>query len=82
MFVGGNIVDYYGCEFFLERWFDIVFVFRTDNLVLYERLENRWDIVKCIIMYILKMQYMQIYMYQYKKLSNKLNFYDKFYYEN
>lgn len=51
MFVGGNIVDYYGCEFFLERWFDIVFVFRTDNLVLYERLENRWDIVKCICIF-------------------------------
>lgn len=52
MFVGGNIVDYYGCEFFLERWFDIVFVFRTDNLVLYERLENRWDIYLQLNVYV------------------------------
>ncbi|XP_064621076.1 adenylate kinase isoenzyme 6-like [Lineus longissimus] len=38
---GGNIVDYHGCEFFPERWFDIVFVLRTENKLLYERLEKR-----------------------------------------
>jgi adenylate kinase len=38
---GGNIVDYHGCDFFPERWFDIVFVLRTDNTLLYERLEKR-----------------------------------------
>merc|ERR1712121_458457 len=38
---GGNIVDYHGCDFFPERWFDIVFVLRTDNTILYKRLENR-----------------------------------------
>ncbi|KXJ10901.1 adenylate kinase isoenzyme 6 [Exaiptasia diaphana] len=38
---GGNIVDYHGCEFFPERWFDIVFVLRTDNTVLYDRLQQR-----------------------------------------
>ena len=38
---GGNIVDYHGCDFFPERWFDIVFVLRTNNTVLYERLEQR-----------------------------------------
>ncbi len=38
---GGNIVDYHGCEFFPERWFDIVFVLRTDNTALYQRLEHR-----------------------------------------
>ncbi|KAK7115826.1 adenylate kinase isoenzyme 6-like [Littorina saxatilis] len=38
---GGNIVDYHGCEFFPERWFDIIFVLRTDNSILYDRLENR-----------------------------------------
>ena len=27
---GGNIVDYHGCDFFPERWFDIVFVLRTE----------------------------------------------------
>ena len=39
---GGNIVDYHGCDFFPERWFDIVFVLRTDNTVLYSRLEKRY----------------------------------------
>ncbi|XP_028397464.1 adenylate kinase isoenzyme 6-like isoform X1 [Dendronephthya gigantea] len=38
---GGNIIDYHACEFFPERWFDIVFVLRTDNTVLYNRLEKR-----------------------------------------
>ncbi|XP_041362385.1 adenylate kinase isoenzyme 6-like [Gigantopelta aegis] len=38
---GGNIVDYHSCDFFPERWFDIVFVLRTDNKTLYERLEKR-----------------------------------------
>ena len=38
---GGNIVDYHGCEFFPERWFDIVFVLRTDNTILYDRLQER-----------------------------------------
>jgi len=38
---GGNIVDYHGCDFFPERWFDIVFVLRTNNTTLYERLEQK-----------------------------------------
>ena len=38
---GGNIVDYHGCDFFPERWFDIIFVLRTDNTILYDRLEKR-----------------------------------------
>ena len=38
---GGNIVDYHGCDFFPERWFDIVFVLRTNNTTLYERLEKK-----------------------------------------
>ncbi|KAM8961185.1 adenylate kinase isoenzyme 6 [Pelodytes ibericus] len=38
---GGIIVDYHGCDFFPERWFQIVFVLRTDNALLYERLESR-----------------------------------------
>ena len=38
---GGNVVDYHGCDFFPERWFDIVFVLRTNNTTLYERLEQR-----------------------------------------
>ncbi|XP_022914403.2 adenylate kinase isoenzyme 6 [Onthophagus taurus] len=35
---GGNILDYHSCEFFPKRWFDIVFVLRTDNTTLYDRL--------------------------------------------
>ena len=39
--LGGNLVDYHGCDFFPERWFDIVFVLRCDNTLLYTRLEKR-----------------------------------------
>lgn len=39
---GGNIVDYHSSEFFPERWFDIVFVLRTDNTTLFDRLTSRW----------------------------------------
>jgi len=38
---GGKIVDYHGSDFFPERWFDIVFVLRTNNTVLYDRLVAR-----------------------------------------
>lgn len=38
---GGNIVDYHGCDFFPERWFDRVVVLQTDNTVLYDRLTKR-----------------------------------------
>lgn len=38
---GGNIVDYHGADFFPERWFDIVFVLRTNNTILYDRLTSR-----------------------------------------
>ena len=38
---GNNIVDHHGCDFFPERWFDLVVVLRTDNGVLYPRLEKR-----------------------------------------
>lgn len=39
---GGIIIDYHGCDFFPERWFHIVFVLRTDNTNLYNRLESRF----------------------------------------
>lgn len=39
---GGVIIDYHGCDFFPERWFHIVFVLRTDNTSLYNRLESRF----------------------------------------
>lgn len=38
---GGCLVDYHGCDFFPERWFDLVVVLQTDNTLLYERLEKR-----------------------------------------
>ena len=38
---GGNIVDYHGSDFFPKRWFDIVFVLRTDTFILHDRLCNR-----------------------------------------
>ncbi|KAG8485327.1 hypothetical protein CXB51_021332 [Gossypium anomalum] len=38
---GGNIVDYHGCDFFPERWFDLVVVLQTDNTVLYDRLSAK-----------------------------------------
>ncbi|KAK6926828.1 hypothetical protein RJ641_008547 [Dillenia turbinata] len=38
---GGVIVDYHGCDFFPERWFDRVVVLQTDNTVLYDRLARR-----------------------------------------
>ena len=35
---GGNIIDFHSCDFFPERWFDLVLVLRADNTVLYDRL--------------------------------------------
>ncbi|XP_014781743.1 adenylate kinase isoenzyme 6 [Octopus bimaculoides] len=37
----GTIVEYHTCEFFPERWFDAVIVLRTDNTILYDRLQSR-----------------------------------------
>ncbi|KAJ3275607.1 hypothetical protein HDV01_007610 [Terramyces sp. JEL0728] len=41
METGGNIVDHHGCDFFPERWFDLVIVLTCDNTTLYSRLETR-----------------------------------------
>jgi adenylate kinase len=38
---GGCVVDFHASELFPERWFDLVVVLRTDNAVLYRRLEAR-----------------------------------------
>ena len=38
---GGSVVEYHGCDLFPERWFDLVLVMRTDNSVLYDRLQTR-----------------------------------------
>lgn len=38
---GGVVIDYHSAELFPERWFDLVLVLRSDNGVLYSRLEDR-----------------------------------------
>ncbi|GLC33723.1 hypothetical protein PLESTB_000108700 [Pleodorina starrii] len=38
---GGNIVDHHGCDFFPERWFDLVVVLQANNTELYDRLQKR-----------------------------------------
>eukprot|EP01135_Chromosphaera_perkinsii_P005504 Nk52_evm53s352 gene=Nk52_evmTU53s352 len=38
---GGLVVDYHGCDFFPERWFDLVIVLKTNNTTLYDRLSAR-----------------------------------------
>mmetsp|Transcript_17321 Transcript_17321/g.48255 ORF Transcript_17321/g.48255 Transcript_17321/m.48255 type:complete len:172 (-) Transcript_17321:124-639(-) len=38
---GGCIVDHHTCDFFPERWFQLVVVLTTDNSVLYDRLSKR-----------------------------------------
>lgn len=38
---GGHVVDHHTCDFFPERWFDLVVVLQTDNTVLYDRLQKR-----------------------------------------
>jgi len=57
---GGIIVDYHGCDFFPERWFDLVIVLQTENGVLWERLEKRGygtkklqENVQCEIMHVI-----------------------------
>lgn len=38
---GGLVIDYHACEFFPERWFDLVLVLRCSNTVLFDRLKAR-----------------------------------------
>ncbi|CAI5721480.1 unnamed protein product [Peronospora destructor] len=38
---GGKVVDFHTCEFFPERWFDLVVVLRVDNTTLFDRLLKR-----------------------------------------
>lgn len=38
---GGQIVDYHSCEFFPERWFNVVYVMQCDNSILFDRLTAR-----------------------------------------
>ncbi|KRX08112.1 P-loop containing nucleoside triphosphate hydrolase [Pseudocohnilembus persalinus] len=38
---GGKIVDFHSCDFFPERWFDMVILLRCDNTNLFDRLQAR-----------------------------------------
>ncbi|OWY94712.1 Adenylate kinase [Phytophthora megakarya] len=38
---GGKVVDFHTCDFFPERWFDLVVVLRVDNTTLFDRLQKR-----------------------------------------
>lgn len=38
---GGALVDHHGCDFFPERWFDLVVVLSADTSTLWDRLEAR-----------------------------------------
>ncbi|CAH0474532.1 unnamed protein product [Peronospora belbahrii] len=38
---GGKLVDFHTCDFFPERWFDLVVVLRVDNTTLFDRLQKR-----------------------------------------
>ncbi len=38
---GGCVVDFHTCDFFPERWFDLVVVLRAQNAPLFDRLTSR-----------------------------------------
>ena len=38
---GGIIIDFHGADFFPERFFNFVFILRTENKILYSRLKER-----------------------------------------
>ena len=38
---GGIILEFHSCDFFPERWFDLVVLLRTSNTQLFDRLQAR-----------------------------------------
>ncbi|KAH1191736.1 Adenylate kinase isoenzyme 6 [Glycine max] len=50
---GGNIVDYHGCDFFPERWFDSVVVLQTDNTILGYKDSKLSNNIECEIFQVL-----------------------------
>lgn len=59
MAAGGWVVDHHTCDFFPERWFDLVVVLQTDNTLLFDRLTKRGystkkvaENVECEIMHV------------------------------
>jgi broad-specificity NMP kinase len=47
MTFGGKVVDHHTCDFFPERWFDLVIVLVADNTVLFDRLQKRLVCKRC-----------------------------------
>jgi broad-specificity NMP kinase len=41
MVAGGVVVDFHSCDFFPERWFQLVIVLRCNNTMLFDRLKAR-----------------------------------------
>ena len=41
---GGKIVDHHGCDFFPQRFFQLVVVLRAPTELLWDRLERRFEI--------------------------------------
>ena len=38
---GGIILEFHSCDFFPERWFDLIVLLRCDNTQLFDRLQER-----------------------------------------
>jgi adenylate kinase len=65
---GGKLVDFHTCDFFPERWFDLVIVLRVDNTTLFDRLSKRGysekkvaENVECEIMQVVQQEATESY---------------------
>ncbi|GLD96773.1 hypothetical protein PINS_up021590 [Pythium insidiosum] len=65
---GGQVVDFHTCDFFPERWFDLVVVLSVDNTTLFDRLVKRGysekkvqENVECEIMQVVLQEAMDSY---------------------
>ncbi len=69
---GNVIVDHHGCDFFPERWFDLVVVLRTDNSVLYNRLQKRYTTYHFLILCYLNGAFLLYRGYSEKKIKENV----------
>ena len=60
---GGIILEFHSCDFFPERWFQLVVLLRCDNTQLYDRLQARGynekkitENIECEILDVLKVE--------------------------
>ncbi|CCI42620.1 unnamed protein product [Albugo candida] len=65
---GGQIIDFHSCDFFPERYFDLVIVLQTSNTILYDRLMARnynekklQENIQCEIMQVVLQEAMESY---------------------